>query len=463
MTATSKVLTAGTATVSITPDRPLHLQGYGDRGGPATGTLDPLEVRAIVFNDGRTSFAILSADLIGLDYASVQRIRAVAEAASGIPGTNVIVACSHTHSGPAVQILGDSPVDPEYQQWLEQTMGEVVAEANRSLQPVTVSAGEGTTDFSVNRRLRTPDGTLLQANPAGIVDHRVKVLRVDPTDRPVPKGTLGGRILPQENPLALLFSYACHPTVMGKDNLRYSSDYPGSARKVIENAYQTRSGDGGTTAMFLPGCCGDQRPHLLNGDGRFRGASDHELSVLGRMLGSEVVKVAESIELELIGNLAIASRTVSLPYAHVPDEAELMVAIKDEKLSWWAQGLLNHLENKNSLPNVETGEVMVLQLGRHWIVTTPGETMLEIGLSIERGLVEMGLAQQDRGDMTLALGYTNGNVGYLCTSASMYEGGYEPARSYFEYLRPGPFIPEIEPTLIESALALAQEIGPTNQ
>ena len=58
--------------------------------------------------------------------------------------------------------------------------------------------------------------------------------------------------------------------------------------------------------------------------------------------------------------------------------------------------------------------------------------------------------------MALALGYANGNSGYLCTAAAMFEGGYEPARAYKYYLRPGPFAPEIEPTLIQTALDLAK-------
>ena len=64
MATTSTGLSAGTAAAIITPERPMQLQGY-DRG-PSTGTLDPLEARAIVFDDGNTQAAIVTADLIGL-------------------------------------------------------------------------------------------------------------------------------------------------------------------------------------------------------------------------------------------------------------------------------------------------------------------------------------------------------------------------------------------------------------
>ena len=178
--------------------------------------------------------------------------------------------------------------------------------------------------------------------------------------------------------------------------------------------------------------------------------------MLGRILGSEVVGVAERLECESADDMAVASREVVLPYSHVPDEAELRAVADPDDLGW-AAGLLDAMERDGGLPDHETGEVAVLRLGRHWIVTTPGETLIEIGWSIERGLAELGLADPGRADMTLALGYANGNSGYLCTAAAMFEGGYEPARAYKYYLRPGPFAPEVEPTLIETALDLAMQ------
>ena len=449
------MLKAGTAVATITPERPSYLQGYGKRMGRATGTLDSLEARVIALDDGTTAAAIVSVDLLGLDAAFVARIRDVAAQASSIPPGNVMVVCSHTHAGPAIQTAGELPVDREYLGWLERRLGDAVGEAAASMAPVTVGAGEGRADFNVNRRRRWPDGSVGGANPSGAVDHRVRVLRLDRAYAPDAPGTLGDSVLPQGDPVAVLFSFACHSTVLMSANYRYSGDYPGAARRFIESAYAPS----GTIAAFLPGCFGNARPHLLDPNGGFRGGSDHELKVLGRILGSEVVGVAERLECEPADDMAVASREVVLPYSHVPDEAELRAVADPDDLGW-AEGLLEVMERDGGLPDHETGEVAVLRLGRHWIVTTPGETLIEIGWSIERGLAELGLADPGRADMTLALGYANGNSGYLCTAAAMFEGGYEPGRAYKYYLRPGPFAPEIEPTLIETALDLAKQSAP---
>ena len=455
-------LSAGTAAAIITPERPMQLQGY-DRG-PSTGTLDPLETRAIVFDDGSTQAAIVTADLIGLEYAfegpecaSVHRIRASAAAASGVPEDNIMVACSHTHASPSVQRLSHLPEDDEYQRTVEQTLGAVVGEASRAMQPVTLGVGEGMVDINVNRRLRTPDGnTAMRPNRQGIVDKRVRVLRVDPASAPAPVGTLGSRPLPQSDPLAVLFSYVCHATTLGGDNYRFSADYPGSARRVVESVYQANGG--GAKALFLPGCFGNIRPHLLRSDESFRGATDHELLVLGRLLGSEVVQTAERVVSEPVGAIAVARREVSLPYGDLPSEAELRAAAADGRRSGWANLMLAQLERDGSLLTTDTAEVQVMRLGPHWLVTTPGETQLEIGLSIERGFADLGLAHPEQGEQVLTLGYTNGNVGYLCTASTIFERGYEPSTAYSGYRRPAAFAPEAEAVLIDTALALGQEI-----
>ena len=45
-----------------------------------------------------------------------------------------------------------------------------------------------------------------------------------------------------------------------------------------------------------------------------------------------------------------------------------------------------------------------------------------------------------------------------CAASLMTEGGYEPT-SWSEYLRWGPFAPELESVLVEAALSLARELS----
>lgn len=83
-------LRAGIAGADIPPDRPLAIEGYAHPDGPATGTLDPLEARAIVFDDGTLQAVVIAVDLISLWPSSVDRIRAGVEDRTGIPPDHVI-------------------------------------------------------------------------------------------------------------------------------------------------------------------------------------------------------------------------------------------------------------------------------------------------------------------------------------------------------------------------------------
>jgi neutral ceramidase len=450
-------MNVGCAGCIITPDRPLLLEGYGGRDRPAEGTLDPLEARAIVFDDGHTEAAILMVDVCGLTRASTRRIRSLVEAACAIRPEHVMVTYSHTHSAPATTPYVNQPPDPSYLAWLEQALAELVTTARGRLQPARLAVGEGQADFNVNRRLRTPEGMVMRANPHGLVDRRVRVLRFEPAGAPLARGTLGNAAMPQADPLAVLFSYVCHPTVLGGANYRYSSDYPGAARRVVEGTFSAP--DGGAPAClagFLPGCFGDVRPHLLSPDGRFREGTPHELLVLGRRLGGAVLQAAEALPAGAVETIAMATREVTLPYASLPTVEDLQAALAGPR-RYWARALLERLERED-LPEAEITEVQVLRLGRHWLVALPGETTLEIGLAIERSLAELGLARPDQGDMTLSIGYANDYVAYLPSASLMTEGGYE-VTSWYEYLRCGPFTPDLEGRLVQAALGLALELG----
>lgn len=448
------MLRAGTGVVDITPDRMLLLEGYQPR--LAEGTLDPLIAGAIVFDDGATRAALVATDLCGILPSSVQRIRSLAEAASGISSANIIVLYSHTHSGPAVtHYLGQTP-DAVYLGWMEEQIAAAIAAASERLRPVTLGVGQGSCDFNVNRRLRTETGTLMRANPRGLVDRRVRVLRFDPADTPSAPGSVGSRPLPRSDPVAILFSYVCHPTVLRGDNCFYSGDYPGAARRFVERAYRGDA-SGGPAALFIPGCSGNVRPHLVDDQGNWRSGNRYELVVLGRLLGSAVVNAAERVVGEPVSTIAIGRRSVRLPYARVASAAELRAAL-DGPRNYWARALLDRIERGDPLPDAEETEVQVLRLGRHWLVALPGETTLEIGLAIERGLADLGRARPEEGDSVVTIGYANDYVAYLCAASLMTEGGYEPT-SWYEYLRWGPFAPELESVLVEAALSLARELS----
>ncbi len=81
-------------TPAITKTKPVFMAGFGENR-IATGVLDPLKARAIVFDDGKSTIAMVSLDLVGLSYGTTLSVR------KRLPDfTYVLVSCTHDHEGP---------------------------------------------------------------------------------------------------------------------------------------------------------------------------------------------------------------------------------------------------------------------------------------------------------------------------------------------------------------------------
>jgi neutral ceramidase len=211
----------GADVADVTPPVGLAMSGFLARTSPATGTHDPLTVRAVTVG----STAVVTVDACGLHEDTCARVRERLVGASDL--TAVVVTATHTHGGPAVVPgrLG-GPVDRGYLRQVEQACVEAALEARAKARPGTARFGSGA-DPDVTRNRRRPDGP---------VDTSVPVLSyVDGA----------GRVI------AVITSYACHPVVLGADNTLWTADYPGIVRRQIEAARP------GAVAVFLTGCCGD--------------------------------------------------------------------------------------------------------------------------------------------------------------------------------------------------------------
>ena len=85
--------------------------------------------------------------------------------------------------------------------------------------------------LSHNRRKYLPDGRVAmqwrnaEHEPTEPVDREYATIRLDRADG---------------STLAVLFNYACHPVVMGRDNYQYSADYVGTACAVVEETAENQ-------------------------------------------------------------------------------------------------------------------------------------------------------------------------------------------------------------------------------
>lgn len=233
-------LRAGFAVRSIVPSPELMAEVYSVVGGKhPTHVLDPIEARAVALEVDATRLVVISVDLLGLFYDDVHAIREAVRAEAG-PGTQVIVASSHSHS--SIDTLGIYGADvtstglhPEYQALVRTRAAEAALEALDTAQLVTmtvarVEAPAGYNEFDRNRH-------------PGSFDDGVTAIRFAGTD-----GTVVGTLV----------NWASHPELIDPDSRNdpeipagavvISSDYVHTLRTTVEQ-------DGGT-AVFVNGPIG---------------------------------------------------------------------------------------------------------------------------------------------------------------------------------------------------------------
>lgn len=421
MSSAASRMRAGVASACITPPVGISMGGYGFRDHGAEAVADDLMCKVLAVEADDRQGAVITADLLWLRREAVDAVKASLAAAYGLDPNLVLITCSHTHSGP--QTAPDTPgigePDPVYMRRLLATMVSTTGQALADLEPVTLTTSRGRARFGVNRRVLVDGKAQMLANPAGPRDDEVLVIQASR-----PKGSLK----------AVLFQYACHPTFLADYSI--SADFPGAAMRRVEAVL-------GAPCLFLQGCCGDVQPKTAHPDGTFRPASRAETYTAGEQLGDEVVRVVRAGGTTVRPCLEGETVELGLPYASLPNQAELVTALEAEQpyRRQWASLLLSRPER---LALAAPFRIQRLDLGHKLIlVGLEGEICVGYGLAIKR------LAGRR---FAVPVGYANGCTGYIPTDAMFPEGGYEVEVAYPVFGLPAPFQPGVE-ARIRTALA----------
>src|SRR5829696_7064565 len=137
---------AGAAAVRITPDKPTPLAGYYNTRIP-TNTHDELRAKTIVLEQDGVRAALVVCDLLTLSRDVVERTREIVSRTTGVPGANVMLSATHTHTGPLLankssrNITDSSSVEVirEYTDSLPARIAESVRLAEAALQPARMA------------------------------------------------------------------------------------------------------------------------------------------------------------------------------------------------------------------------------------------------------------------------------------------------------------------------------------
>src|SRR6266540_4668506 len=158
----------GAASVVITPARGTPLAGYYEMR-TADAVRDDLYAKALVFEQDGARAAVVICDLITLGRGTVEQARRRIEQTAAIPGSNVLIAATHTHTGPIVprnssRELSEGATNAAARQFaanLPELIARSVREAAGKLTPVRAFAALGQEErLSHNRRYWLRDGTV---------------------------------------------------------------------------------------------------------------------------------------------------------------------------------------------------------------------------------------------------------------------------------------------------------------
>jgi len=402
---------AGTAKIDITPSRSIWMDGM-IRAHRSEGVHDPLFVRALVLansEDRSQAFAIVSVDVCMLSTEQASSARAMTEDQTDIPASQIMIATTHTHSGPAT-VGHFSPSEPEYVRELLKKIVGVVDQAAENMQRVLVGAGSGREDtISHYRRLLADNGRVIMnwepfpperiVQPLGEVDTEVGVVKVVPLDNP-------------QSVLSLLFNHAGHPNVLSGDNYLLSTDYPGLAERLLEKEF-------GGMALFVNGAQG-----TMDIDG-LRDRDWEGMERTGQALATAVSETARHIIPSNVATIRGMSMTYHIPARKISDEkltwAEEILEQTGGQLQALADGVGDDYKAKlyKDLHDVQDQDIQMEQLcftiDGTALLSFPGELFTEIGMAIKK---------QSPFERTYIVGLANGCVGYVPTRKAIDEGGY---------------------------------------
>lgn len=398
---------AGVATAVVTPRSPMWMAGYASRDRPAEGKLQDLYVKALALKDAKGERTVLvTSDLLGFPKILSDPIFESAQKKYGLPRANLALTSSHTHCGP---VLRDSlktayPLDDaqrrlveRYSDELAHTVVALIGRALDDLAPATVSVGQGTCRFAVNRR-ENPEAKVPEIRAAGQlkgpIDHAAPVLVV--------KGPTG-------EPRAIVFGYACHNTTLSF--YQWCGDYAGFAQEAIEARFP------GAKAMFFMGCGGDQNP-LPRRDVAL-------CKKYGRELADEVIAVVERSTKPLRPRIEAASELIDLPYGPAPTAKELdSLAAGSGYQKRWVEAVRLILAENPPPPRVYPYPIAAWRLGgEQWWIFLGGEVVVDYALRFKN----------DLGPSAWIAGYSNDVMAYIPSKRVLNEGGYEGSTSMLGY------------------------------
>jgi hypothetical protein len=237
---------------------------------------------------------------------------------------------------------------------------------------------------------------------------------------------------------SIVVDHGSHPTVLGHDNLRWSADWPGAARRSIA-AGLSRSGSKAPVVAFLQGAAGDVSPRFVR-----RGQTPAEVRRIGDEFARQVLASGDTaVQSARPTSVELRRSSVSIATRAYPSSDVLDQRVADAEHAWQAAlaGAGKATPDERIARTAHEGALTARALATAGmpgtldvplsLVVIGEDAWLHLPVELFSSLaLEIRAASPFR--RTRVIGYTDGYFGYVVDASADRIGGYEAASSLMD-------------------------------
>lgn len=238
---------------SILPSNPIGVQiAGGDAANRiCSGFQDEVSATCIAFSKNGETYLVYTCDFMVLYDSIIAPVKSAISGATGVPYENILINCTHTHSGVNILSLNWNGAQ-EYRDLFSKRCVKAAEKAIKDLTPATISYGSTLTEgLTFVRHYNKVDGTTY-GNGHGTYNGDPETLKENmyaaDTELQLIRFTREG-----EKDIVIA-SFPCHATTVNATNItELSACFPGVFRETME-------AEQGVHCAFFQGASGDQIP-----------------------------------------------------------------------------------------------------------------------------------------------------------------------------------------------------------
>lgn len=427
----NKVFKAGAASLDVSPFLGSGIVGNYGTPPEAETIHDPLLAKALVLDDGNTRLAIVIVDNLGIHAQVCQAAKQNIAKETGIRVDHILIAATHTHSGPSVAGQGEKRraynIEPfeTYANFLIRKMVDATKVAVHNLRPARIGFGSfDKPEHVFNRRwemqeqiinpfgfsdsvMMNPGYVKPKVKPAGPIDPEIAFIAIETKDGA---------------PIAVLANYSLH-YVGGVPKQDISADYYGAFAKHLTQLLDVGNQNNPFVGIMTQGTSADI--NNINFSNREKVLPPYEkMELVAEDIAKSLAQAYQKITFKDWVPLKAAAKIVTLQVRKAtPDLLTSIERVRNKTTSdttvfhplenIYVERLLQH---EKEYPDQMDVTLQAIAIGDIGVGAIPFEVFAETGLELKR---------ENPFKNSFTLGIANGYWGYLPTPRQHKKGGYE--------------------------------------